>query len=123
MADLDLNDYQIVLNKVASALPGFTHDTVTVTWTATMKNGSLLVAAGTEAAIADAANVVGVIDDLTARNLSGSLTVGDTLDVAVAKRGCVFNQDKTVFTDGAITAAAIAALEVKMNTFATVTAA
>jgi hypothetical protein len=123
MADIDLNDYQIVLNKVESELPGFTHDTVQVTWTATMKNGSLLVADGTEAAAADAADVVGVIDDLTARNLAGELEVDDVLEVAVAKRGCVFNEDKVVFTDGAINATAKAALEGNMNTFSTVKSA
>lgn len=120
MADLDLSNHQIVLNKVVSEAPGFTHDTVDVTWTATMKNGSMLVAAGTEAAVLDAANVVGVIDDHTVRDLASNLEVGDTLSVSVAKRGCTFNDDKVVFSNGAINAAARTALEGQMNTFSTV---
>lgn len=123
MADLDLSAHQVVLNAVSSELAGFTHDVQQVTWTATMKNGSILDAAGAELAIAAAANSVMVIDDLTARNLEGILEVGDTLDIAVAKRGVVYNEDVTVFTDGAIDATGKTALEAFTNKFAKVLAA
>lgn len=120
MADLDLALHQVVLNSVQSDLGGFTHDKVQVTWTATMKNGSILDAAGAELAVAAAANSVMVIDDLTARNLDGTLAVSDVLEVSVARRSVVFNQDVTVFTDGAIDATGIAALEAFNNKFRTV---
>lgn len=120
MADLDLSKFQVVLNAVSSELPGFTHDVQQVTWTATMKNGSILDAAGAELAVAAAANSVMVIDDLTARDLSKTLEVGDTLDVSVAKRGVVYNEDITVFTDAAINATGKTALEAFNNKFAKV---
>jgi hypothetical protein len=123
MADLDLAAHQVVLNEVKSELAGFTHDTVQITWTATMKNGSILDAAGVELAVAAAATSVMVLDDLTARNLDDSLTVGDTLEVSVARRGCVLNEDVCVFTDGAIDAAGKTALEAFNNKFAQVVAA
>ena len=123
MADLDLNAYQIVLNEVQSVLPGFTHDTQQVTWTATMRDGSILNASGVEVATDDAATSVMVIDDLTARNLDGSLQAGDVIDVSVARRGCVFNQGQVVYSDGAIDATGISALEAFNNKFATVVSA
>ena len=120
MADLNLALYQVVLNEVSSELAGFTHDTQQVTWTATMKNGSVLDAAGAELAIAGAANSVMVIDDLTVRNLDEKLEVGDVLDVSVARRGCVFNESVVVFTDAGIDAAGKTALEAFTNKFSTV---
>lgn len=120
MADLNLALYQVVLNEVSSELAGFTHDTQQVTWTATMKNGSVLDAAGAELAVAGAAGSVMVIDDLTARNLDEKLEVGDVLDVSVAKRGCVFNESVVVFTDAGIDAAGKTALEAFTNKFSTV---
>lgn len=120
MADLDLSKFQVVLNEVQSELAGFTHDVQQVTWTATMKNGSILDAAGAEIAAAAAANGVMVIDDLTARNLDEALEVGDTLDVSVAKRSVVYNEDVVVFTDGAIDATGKTALAAFNNKFAKV---
>jgi len=120
MADLDLSLFQVVLNEVQSDLPGFTHDVQQVTFTATMKNGSILDAAGVELAVAAAANSVMVIDDLSIRNLDGDIEVGDTVDISVAKRGVVYNEDVTVFTDADIDAAGKTALEAFNNKFAKV---
>jgi hypothetical protein len=118
MADLNLGAQQIVLNAVQSDLAGFTHDDVSVTWTATMKNGSILGSAGTELAIAGAAGAVGVIDDLHVRDYGKDLQVGDVLTVAVAKHGVVFKEANIVFTDGAIDAAGKTALAAQLNQFA-----
>ena len=123
MADLDLSKFQVVLNAVSSDLAGFTHDVQQITWTATMKNGSILDAAGVELAVAAAANSVMVIDDLTARNLDLQLQVGDTLDISVAKRSVVYNEDVTVFTDAGIDATGKTALEAFNTKFAKVVAA
>lgn len=120
MADLNLALYQVVLNEVSSELAGFSHDTQQVTWTATMKNGSVLDAAGAELAVAGAANSVMVIDDLTVRNLDEKLVVGDVLNISVARRGCVFNESVVVFTDAGVNAAGKTALEAFTNKFSTV---
>ncbi len=100
--DLDLNDYQVVLNKVKSDLGGFTHDTVTVTWTDTMKNGSLLDSDGVELAVASAGSEYYVVDDMQARNLNEDLEAGDEVLLACAHMGCVFNEDVLVYTDDSI---------------------
>lgn len=118
MSDLNLGASQIVLNAVTSDLPSFTHDDVAVTWTATMKNGSIVNAAGVEVAVADAATAAGVIDDLTVRDYGDTLAVGDSLVVAVAKRGCVFKEANLKFTDAAINAAGKTALAAQLNQFA-----
>jgi len=118
MPDLNLGAEQIVLNAIVTDLAGFTHDDVDVVWTATMKNGSVVTAAGVEVAIAGAATSAGVIDDLTVRDYGDDLVVGDTLTVSVAKRGCTFKEANVVFTDGAINAAGKTALAAQLNTFA-----
>lgn len=118
--DLNLNDYQVVLNKNCSDLSGRSHETVQVTMSATLKCGSILDAAGAELALAAAATARYVIDDLTMRNLSGDLSNGATLDVACVARDCTLNQDVVVFSDGAVDAAGIAALEAFGNDFKTV---
>lgn len=120
VTDMDLNDFQVVLNAVSSDLPGFTHDKVQVTYSATLQCGSILDSAGTELAIASVADAYYVVDDITLRNLADNLTVGDTLEVACAHRGCVFNEDVITFSDAAISAAGKTALEAYMNKFATV---
>ena len=120
MSTLDLNDYQVVLNAVKTDLAGFTHETVDVTWTATMKNGSIVNASGVEIAAAAYATAAGVIDDLTARNLDGAVGTGDTISVSVAKRGCVFNDAVVTYTDGLIDANGKAVFAGNMNTFSTV---
>lgn len=119
MADFDFKSEIVTLSGVD--VRGYTHDSVEVTVTATMKQGSLLIADGTEAAAADAANVVGAIDDLTFRRHRDELEVGDVVLASVAKRGLVLNTAALVYTDGAIDAAGKAALAAAgMNKFATV---
>jgi hypothetical protein len=86
---------QIVFNKLESEIGGMTHETLTVTKTATMTNGSLLIADGTEAAAAAAATVAFVIDDRQVDELA----TGDSFEVSVAKFGCVFNSGELTFSD------------------------
>lgn len=122
MADFSYNDTLVVMTKLDSL--GYTHDSVTVTVTSTMTQGSLLLADGSEAAPADAANVAGAIDDLEfLRKLydgEGQVAVGSQVTIAVAKRGCILNESNLKFNDGsAIDATAKAALGVT-NKFTTV---
>lgn len=102
VTDLDLNDYDVVLNSVQSDLAGFTHDTVQVTWSDTMKNGSLLDSTGAELAVASAGTEYYVVDDIIARNLDEDLTAGDTVELACAHMGCVFNEGVIVYSDDVI---------------------
>lgn len=122
MADFKFNEEVVVLNKFDSF--GMTHDSVTVTVTDTMKQGSLLKADGTEAATADAALVVGVVDDLEflrkLRGGDGQVATGSDVTIAVAKRGVMFNEAALAYTDGAIDAAGKAALSVFINKFGTI---
>lgn len=118
MADFDFNDEIVTLAGFEGT--GISHDSVEVTVTATMKQGSLLKADGSEAAEADADDVVGVLDDLTFRRHREDLEVGDKVLAAVAKRGLVLNESALAYTDGAINDAGKAALAAGMNKFATV---
>ena len=121
MADFDFKDEIVTLGGVDSTSGGYTHDSVLVTVTATMQQGSLLVADGTEAATADAANVVGAIDDLTFRRHRDELAVGDQVLASVAKRGLTLNETVLKYTDGDIDAAGKTALAAAgLNKFATV---
>lgn len=109
---------QVVFNEVSTQLntSDWTHDTVTVTWTATMSDGSLLVAANTEAALIDAANVVKVIDDPQA--FEKGYQVGDTVAVNVAVQGNVFNTAALSYSDtDTVVASALTGLAAKLNTF------
>lgn len=116
MADLNINEEVVVLGGVDADV-GYTHDSVTVTLTATMKQGSILDAAGAELALAGAANASGVIDDLTFRRHLADYEVDDEILVSVAKRGLILNEDVCTFSDGAIDATGKAALEAFMNKF------
>ena len=119
MADFDFNDEIVTLAGFEGT--GISHDSVEVVVTATMKQGSLLKADGTEAATADAADVVGVLDDLMFRRHREDLAVDDVVLAAVAKRGLVLNETVLAYTDGAIDAAGKAALAAAgLNKFATV---
>ena len=121
MADFDFNTEIVVLGGVDSTSGGWSHDSVEVTVTATMKQGSLLKADGTEAATLDAADVVGAIDDLMFRRHRDELDTGDTVKIAVAKRGLTLNENALSYTDGAIDAAGKAALAAAgMNKFGAV---
>tara|TARA_R110002153_G_scaffold53726_2_gene149555 strand:+ start:3650 stop:4003 length:354 start_codon:yes stop_codon:yes gene_type:complete len=109
---------QVVFNEVSTQLntSDWTHDTVLVTWTATMGNGSLLVAANTEAAEAAAATVVKAIDDPSVDDKG--YEVGDTVAVNVAVQGNVFNTAALSYSDtDTVVASALTALAAKLNTF------
>ena len=116
MSDLNLNEEVVVLGGVEADC-GYTHDSVTVTLTATMKQGSILDAAGAELALAGAADAVAVIDDLTIRRHLADYKVGDQLLVSVAKRGLILNEEVCTFTDGLIDAAGKTALGAAGNKF------
>lgn len=93
---------------------GFSHETVEVTKTATMKNGSALVAANTEAAIASVATVAKVIDDPAIDNVAE----GESVLVSAAVRGCIFNTAAVKFSDaGALVPAAATLLNAQLNTY------
>ena len=102
------NQAQVVLDTMYT---GHTADTVSVTWTATMRQGSMLVAANTEAAIADVATVTKVINDPV--EMAKDHTVGDTVLLNVAVRGNVFKTSELKFSDaGAAVPASLALLDV-----------
>lgn len=88
---------QVVLAQLVEDTAGIVRDEVKVTKTATMANGSLLVAAGTEAAAADATTVKFVIDDPRVDKLA----TGAQMTVSVVKAGAVLNYGKIKFSDAA----------------------
>ena len=93
---------------------GFTHETLSVTKTATMANGSALVAAGTEAAIASVALVTQVIDDPAVELLED----GATGLVSVAVRGNIFNTAAINYSDaGAFVPAGATLLNAALNIY------
>lgn len=106
---------QVVINTLNSdRADDMTHRTVSVTKTATMAQGSALVAAGTEAAIANVALVTGILDDLRIDNAD----VGDVVLVRVAHSFCKFKTANIKFSDaGAFVPAAATALAA-LNQFA-----
>lgn len=108
---------QVVFNEVTTqnSTSDWTHDTVLVTWTATMRNGSILNASNVEIAAIAAADGVKVINDAT--EMSKDHTVGDTVALNVAVQGCVFNSAELVYTDGAAVPANLTGLAAKLNTF------
>lgn len=101
----------VVLGEVLATDPSYNCDDMTVTWVTAMKPGALVKADGTWAAIADAANVVGVVVDVRAQNLTGDLVNSSPYVMAVGKRGLILNKTLLKFSDGAINAAAQAVLE------------
>lgn len=102
---------QAVLANVGTQVSGnaYTHESVEVTKTATMTNGSLLLATNLEAAVADAATVTGIIDypqiDLA--------ETGDVVLVSVAKRSVIANTDVINFSDAVYDGESLTALEAK----------
>lgn len=109
---------QVVFNEVATQLntSDWSHDTVLITWTATMKDGSMLGADLLEEAVADAATVTMVVDDPSITE-KGYL-VGATVAVNVATQGNVFNKAALHFSDSdTITPANLTALVAQLNTF------
>lgn len=94
---LHCNDYALAMESVQ------------VTKTATMDNGSALVAAGTEAAEADVASVVGFIDD---PQFAEFAEVGKTHLVNVVKRLAIVNGTAVKYSDVAeLDAAQLATLQ------------
>jgi hypothetical protein len=90
----------------AYATKGLTHDTVLVTKTATMENGSILKADGTEAAIADAAAATHIIDT----SLIDVAAVGDVVAVSAVAKDAIVRKASLKFSDGAYTAEGLTAL-------------
>ncbi len=105
----------LVLGEVLATDPAFNCDDMTVTWATAMKPGALIKADGTWAAAADVANVVGVVVDVRALNLTGELNTGSTYKMAVGKRGLILNKNLLKFSDAAINADGVALLEGKGN--------
>lgn len=107
----------LVLGKVDSSDQGYSFLEVPVVWVATLESGMLMKADGTAAAVADAANVTGVLLDRDV--LEGvvpreAYTVGSTYNFVVGVRGLTLNKKLLKFADGtAINTAAIAALNAK----------
>ncbi len=99
---------QAILSGVTTDTGGnaYTHESIQVTVTATMANGSLMLATGLEAAEADAATVVGILD---APELEGT-AVGDVIFTRLAKRNVIANtlvlkySDESDVTTSALTA-------------------
>ena len=83
----------------------YTHETVAVTKTATMVNGSLLVGA-LETAIAAQATANGILDFPQIENYA----VGAVMPATVAKRSVVANTSVIKNSDGAATPASLTAL-------------
>lgn len=81
---LHCNDYALAMESVQ------------VTKTGTMDNGSALVADGTEAAEADVASVVGFIDD---PQFEAFAAVGETHLVNVVKRQAIVNGTAVKYSD------------------------
>lgn len=109
---------QVVFNEVSTQMDtsDWTHNTVLVTWTATMQNGSMLGADLLEEAVAAAATVTMVIDDATETGKSPG--VGDVVALTVATQGNVFNTAAMHFSDSdTITPANLTALLAQLNTF------
>lgn len=89
----------LVLGEVLSTDPSYTCDDVNVTWVTGMSAGAMIKADGTWAAKADAADVVGVVVDVRALNLTGSLVNSTQYQMAVGKRGLILNKNLLRFSD------------------------
>ena len=108
---------QVVFNQVSTqtSTSDWSHETVLVTWTATMRDGSILNAANAEIAAAAAADGVKVID--SGPEMSKVHAVGDVVSLSAAVRGCVFNSAELVYTDAAAVPANLTGLAANLNTF------
>lgn len=101
---------QAILANVQTEIGGnsYTHESVEVTVTATMGNGSLLLANNTEGAVAAAATVEKIIDD--PKFDDGFYTVGDTAFIRVATNNVIANSDVIKFSDAAYGSETLTAL-------------
>lgn len=106
---------QVVLEVLESGRSGQTmsHTTVLVTKTSTMKHGSALVAAGTEAALLNVALVTGIIDDLAINNVA----TGGTLQVSVAQKFCLFKTSEISYSNAGAFVPANATILKVLNQF------
>jgi len=118
----EFNKTTVVLGK--QSLLGYSQDSVNVTRTETLRQGSLLKADGTEATKAEAHLVVGVVNDENMLNIargadySELVPVGSDMLITVAKRGCIFNTKGCFYKDGSpIDEAGKAALRALGNKF------
>jgi hypothetical protein len=92
---------KIIANELSQA---FSNTQVEVIWTATMQNGSLLVADGTEAAAAAIATAVYIINDYSVGdNGLSEPGVGDTVQVNCVTFGVKAYADQLSFSDRALT--------------------
>lgn len=100
----------LVLGNVFSSDLGHCVREINLVKTATMKLGSVLTAAGVEAAAAGDAATVLVWTDVTFD--IADVPVGETFTAVVAKRDLTLNRFKVVYSDGSlIDDAGVAALE------------
>ncbi|ULG01448.1 hypothetical protein phiA019_0102 [Aeromonas phage phiA019] len=103
----------LVLGVVEASDIGYSVEEVSVTWAASMAAGALLKADGTWAAIADAASVASVLIDARVTREAQDFVVGTQYKLVVAKRALTLNKNLLKFSDGAINAAGVTALEAK----------
>tara|TARA_Y100001956_G_C4121822_1_gene187858 strand:+ start:1452 stop:1835 length:384 start_codon:yes stop_codon:yes gene_type:complete len=106
---------QVVLDqfKGESTTNAMTHKDAEVTVTDTMKHGSLLKADFTEAAKAEADEVVFIINEPTITDTPS----GEPKFLSVVDRMCKVNTDALTFSDGAYTTEALPKLVEKQITF------
>ena len=102
---------QAILAGLQTEIGGnaYTHETVEITMTATMANGSFLKADNTEAAIADIAIVAGVLEAPEIELYAD----GDVFVTRVAKRNVIANSDVVQYSDAAFGGEALAILDAK----------
>lgn len=100
-----------VLREDSVESPQNSYDSVLVTITATMGNGSLL-AGDTEVAAAASATADGVIND--PKFDEGFYTVGEVHLLPVCKRSAIVNSDVIKFSDAAYDGEALTTLEEKL---------
>lgn len=106
---------QVVIQRLVSDVTGnsMTNKSVEVLKTATMSQGSALLADGTEATLAQVALVTGVIDDLSIDNVVD----GDSVYLSVAESFCLFKTDNIHFSDAGAFVPASASLLNVLNKF------
>jgi len=103
----------LVLGKVDSSDLGYSVEEVSVTWADDMTCGALLKADGTWAVAADAADVASVLIDARVLRESQDFVVGTQYKLVVAKRAMTLNKNLLKYSDAAINAAGVTALEAK----------
>lgn len=104
MAELKQFVSDVLLGQVNASDAGYNFEQGTVTWSTGMKAGAALkLVAGKYvwAAIADVANVVGVLVDQGATDgLDGDKVDATDYEMIVAKRGCTINKNTLTLSDG-----------------------